>query len=282
MVIGDPVEHSLSPMMHNQAYEALGIDDKFVFLAARVKIQDIKEILNTVRILGIRGLSCTAPHKIEIIKYLDKKYIDPVARKIGAVNTVVNDDGVLRGYNYDWLGILKPLEKITNIEGAMVAILGAGGLARACAYAVSSRGANFTIYNRTLSHAVVLANEFGGKGKSFDEIEEVKNADIILNATILGMQPKIDGTPLPAEFISKNQIVFDAVYSPYETRLLRDAKNRGAKVIHGLEMLLYQGMPQFELYTGRPAPVDAMRKVLETFNCHPDRPEGAEGSHTNK
>lgn len=263
MIIGDPVEHSLSPAMHNRAYEALGIDGEFVFVGSRVKIEDVKDVVKAVAAMGIRGLTCTMPHKIEVMKYLDKKYVDPVAQKIGAVNTVVNDNGILRGYNTDWIGVLKPLEQITELKGKSVAILGAGGVSRAMAYAVSSRGAFFTVFNRTLEKAEDLSRDFGGQARSYKDIEQVRQMDIVLNATSLGMSPNQSETPLPGQYIDKKQIVFDAIYNPFETRLLREAKERGATIIHGAEMLLYQGTAQFELYTGRKAPEEEMREVLK-------------------
>jgi len=262
MIIGDPVGHSLSPAMHNKAYEALGIDDEFVYVASRVKIEDVKDVVKAAAAMGIRGLTCTIPHKVEVMKYLDKKYIDPVALRIGAVNTIVNDNGILKGYNTDWLGVLMPLEKVIDLKGKSVAILGAGGAARAMAYAMSSSGAFFTVFNRTLEKAVDLSRDFGGLARSYKDIAEVKDMDIILNATPLGMHPYENETPLPKQYITKKQIVFDAIYSPFETRLLREAKEQGAKVIHGVEMLLYQGAAQFELYTGRKAPESVMRGVL--------------------
>lgn len=263
MIIGDPVEHSLSPAMHNKAYESLGIDDEFVFVSARVKTENMKDAVRAAAVMGIRGLTCTIPHKVEVMKYLDKKYIDPVARKIGAVNTIVNDNGILRGYNTDWLGVLTPLEKVIDLDGKSVAILGAGGAARAMAYAVSSSGAFFTIYNRTLERAEDLSRDFGGQARSYKDIAEVKDMDVILNATPLGMRQLENETALPKKYITKKQIVFDAIYTPFETRLLREAKEQGAKVIHGAEMLLHQGTAQFELYTGRKAPESVMRGVLE-------------------
>ncbi len=263
MIIGDPVEHSLSPAMHNKAYEALGIDDEFVYVGARVKTEDVKDVVKAVAAMGIRGLTCTIPHKVEIMKYLDKKYIDPIALKIGAVNTIVNDDGILRGYNTDWIGVLKPFEQVIGLKGKSVAILGAGGVARAMAYAMSSSGAFFTVFNRTLEKAEDLSRDFGGQARSYKDIEQVRQMDIILNATPLGMNPFGNETPLPKQYISKKQIVFDAIYSPFETRLLREAREQGAKVIHGVDMLLYQGTAQFELYTGRKAPEGVMRRVLE-------------------
>ena len=260
IIIGDPVEHSLSPVMHNAGYEALGIDDQFVFVAARVNVEDVAQVVKGVRVMGIRGLTCTMPHKLEVMKYLDE--IDPVARKIGAVNTVVNDQGVMKGYNTDWLGTVEPLEKMAALAGKRVALIGAGGAARAMAYGIISKGAKLKIYNRTIDTAQELANEFQCEAAGLDALPEVTAADIIVNSTSLGMGDLVGETPVPKESISSRHIVFDAVYDPLETRLLREAREKGARVIHGTEMLLHQGFAQFTLYTGRKAPEEAMRKAL--------------------
>lgn len=260
IIIGDPVEHSLSPKMHNAAYEVLGIDDQFVFTAARVSIEDIKQVVDAVRIFNIRGLTCTVPHKMEVMKYLDE--IDPVAQKIGAVNTVVNDNGFLKGYNTDWLGTVIPLEQKTTLEGKKIAIVGAGGAARAMAYGVVEKGAHLTIYNRTKEKAEELASEVGARSASLDSLSDVANADILINSTSIGLDETRDQTPIPAEYISSNQIVFDAVYNPYETTLLKIAKEKGATIIHGIEMLLHQGTAQFTYYTDHDAPENVMRSSL--------------------
>ncbi len=261
VIIGDPVEHSLSPAMHNAAYEALEIDDQFVFVASRVKIEEIESVVKAVRVMNIRGLTCTIPHKIEVMKYLDK--IDPIAEKIGAVNTVVNNGGVLEGYNTDYLGVLTPLEKMIDLKGKKVALIGAGGAARAAAYAVTSKGAKLKIFNRTIENAEEIAKDFGAEFGPLDDLEGIKDYDIIFNSTSVGMEPNINESPVPAEYLNENQIVFDAIYAPHETQLLKDAKGKGAKIIHGLEMLLHQGTAQFEIYTGQKAPEEIMQKILE-------------------
>lgn len=269
VIIGDPVEHSLSPAIHNAAYEALKIDDQFVFTAARVNVEDVKDIVKAVRAMGIRGLTCTMPHKVEVMKYLDE--IDPVAQKIGAVNTVVNDHGVLKGYNTDWLGIVTPLNMMlqsvethynASLQHRRVAIIGAGGAARAMIYGLHHEGARVKIFNRTVEKANELAREFGCDAADLSQLPEVKNYDIILNSTSLGMGENVGISPIPAEHIHDKHIVFDAVYVPHETKLLSDAKAQGAKVIHGIDMLLYQGTEQFRLYTGHQAPENIMKKIL--------------------
>ncbi len=272
IIIGDPIEHSLSPTMHNAAYKALGIENEFVFTAAKVDVENVKDVVTAMRVMGIRGLTCTIPHKIEVIKYLDE--IDETAQKIGAVNTVVNENGVLKGYNTDYLGVSIPLEqklRITNDESTSwadtlrnkkIALIGAGGAARAMAFAVTKEGGDLTVFNRTLEKAQEITKDFGGKAKTLDEIELVKDCNIILNSTSLGMHPHENESPVPKEYLHKGQVVFDAVYVPHETKLLREAKEQGAQVVHGIEMLFYQGTAQFKIYTGHEAPEDVMRKVL--------------------
>lgn len=260
MVIGDPVEHSLGPPMHNAGYQALGIDSEFVFVGCHVKPADLAAFAAGVRAMNIRGSSCTLPHKLEIMHYLDE--IDKTAQAIGAVNTVVNDNGRLKGYNTDWIGVVDSLEALTSLKGKKVALLGAGGAARAAAYGVTSRGAKLAIYNRTAEKARQLAGQFGGTAHSLADIADTKAMDIIINATSVGLSPNDQETPLPKHLISAQQIVFDAIYAPVETRLIREAKQRGAQVVPGTEMLLKQGLAQFKLFTGRDAPEAAMRSAL--------------------
>lgn len=264
--IGYPIKSSRSPLMHNAGYKKLGIDDEFLFLSAEVKPKDLQMAIDGVRALGIRGVSVTMPHKQEVMKYLDQ--IDKEAKKIGAVNTIVNNDGKLTGYNTDWIGALTALEKKTNLTGKKVAVIGAGGAARAIVYGLVKRGAKVKIFNRSLEKAKKLAQEFGCEYGDPGSLEEASKINIIINATSVGMNE--DKSPIDkflnknkASLLLRNQIVFDVVYSPKETRLIKDAKQKGAKIIYGYEMLLYQGVAQFELYTGMKAPVEVMRKTLE-------------------
>lgn len=259
MVIGDPVEHSLSPQIHNAGYNALHIDDQYVYVASRVEVKNIEDFIKGVRSMNINGISCTIPHKIAVMPHLD--HIEDIAKKIGAVNTIVNENGKLYGYNTDWLGILLPIEKLTNLQNKTVALIGAGGAARAAAYAITSKGANLTIYNRTLEKAKNLAAEFGGKAYALDKIENVATVDIIINTTPVGLE-KPKESPVPKQYITNNQIVFDAVYGMQETQLIKDAKEKGAKTIPGIEMLFHQGFAQFKLFTGYEPPVEAMVKAL--------------------
>lgn len=260
VIIGDPVAHSLSPAMHNAAYAALGIDHEFVFTAAHVVPDQLEAAVAGVRALGIRGLTCTIPHKIAVMPFLD--HIDPVAQKIGAVNTVVNDNGTLTGYNTDWLGTVTPLEEITSLAGKKVALLGAGGAARAMAYGVTQKQAQLTVYNRTLAAATSLAEEFGGTGKDLSDLSSIAEADIIINSTSVGMGDSAVTSLVPADLLQPHQIVFDAIYKPHETKLLQDAKARGARVIYGYQMLLHQGVAQFELYSSQKPPVAVMLDII--------------------
>lgn len=269
IVIGDPVEDSLSPQIHNAGYERLGIEAEFVYAACRVRTQDLAAFVNGAKAMGIRGFACKMPHKLEIMRYLDE--IDDVAQAIGAVNTVVNNNGKLKGYNTDWTGIVAPLEARTSLRGKRVALLGAGGASRAAAYGLTNKGAKLTIYNRTLEKAEQLAQEFGCQARSFDDLPEIKSMDIAINATAIGAPLSSNETPLPKDLISKAQIVFDIVYASGDTRLLREAKQQGARIIPGTEMLLHQGMAQFKLFTGHEAPEDAMRKAFAAALSQGDR-----------
>jgi len=261
IIVGDPVSHSLSPAMHNAAYEKLAIDDQFVYLGANLKVNNLKEVILAMRVMeNFHGLTCTIPHKVEVLKYLD--WVDEKAKKIGAVNTVVKKNGLLCGYNTDWLGAVIPLEKVTSLKGKKVLVLGAGGAARAIVYGLKEKEALVFILNRTLEKAKNLAKEFKAKVLNFNHQKEVSNFDIIINATSVGMEPLVNETPINPYFLKKNQIVFDVVYNPKETKLLKEAKKKGAKIIYGLEMLLYQGVAQFEIYTGLKAPVEVMREIL--------------------
>jgi shikimate dehydrogenase len=261
LIIGDPIVHSLSPLIHNAAYEELGIGGEFHFEARQVEPGELAAFMGEVCAKDIRGVSCTAPHKVAIMEYLDE--VDETAQRIGAVNTVVNEGGRLKGYNTDWLGVVLPLEQLTPLEGKRVALLGAGGAARSIAYGITERGAELTIYNRTAAKAEELAEEFGAKSASLDDPAGIEDMDIIINATSAGMEPHDDQTPLPREHITGRQIVFDSIYVPYETRLLKEAAQQGARTIHGTEMLLQQAFAQFKLYTGYDAPEAVMRTALE-------------------
>lgn len=268
-VIGDPVCHTLSPTMHNAAMTSLGLD--YVYMAFHVKSAGLGAVIQGMKALGMAGLNVTVPHKVAVVQFLDE--IDPVARGIGAVNTIVNDNGKLKGYNTDAGGFLQALLAAGfDPQGKKVVLLGAGGAARAIGFALAQSGARLTILNRKeeLDWAVSLA-----QGLSLLENREVKafelntdnlrtalpRAGLLVNATSVGMNPDASETPVPAELLRQDLTVFDVVYSPLETRLLRDARQQGCNAISGLEMLVRQGALAFELWTGRAAPLDVMRQA---------------------
>lgn len=258
LIIGYPIKTSLSPSIHNAGYKKLGIDDEFIYLSADVKPEDLKTAMDGIRVLGIKGVSVTMPHKQTVMKYLDK--IDKEAQKIGAVNTIVNRKGKLTGFNTDWTGALTALEQKTELKNKRIGVIGAGGAARAIVYGLKIKGAIIKIYNRSQDKAKLLAEEFGCGYSGLNSLEDLSTMDVIINAASLGMNRNT--SPIDIKFLNKKQIIFDIVYSPKETKLIKDAKTIGAKVIYGYEMLLYQGVEQFKLFTGLEAPVEVMRKAL--------------------
>ena len=268
-VIGDPVEHSLSPCIHNAAFKHLGLD--YVYVAFRVRYEELEWAMQGVRSLGIRGLNVTMPHKIGVIRYLD--HLDPEAELLGAVNTILNDDGALVGYNTDGRGALKALLEVDgDLKAKKVLIIGAGGASRALSFTLAPRVRELTILNRTYGRAKTLAEDLKKKVEGTvracrlsDETlkEELENSDVVINATPVGMRPNEDETPIPKELLRPDLTVFDLVYNPIETRLLKEAKAVGAKTIDGLTMLVYQGAASFELWTGVEAPVEVMMDAVK-------------------
>ncbi len=250
-ILGHPVAHSLSPVMHNAAFSYLRIEACYV----PFDVTDIKAAIQAVRILGIRGVSITVPHKISIMPHLD--HIDDTAQKIGAVNTVVNRDGKLTGTNTDGIGAIRALSRAGSLKRKRIVVIGAGGAARAIGFGVRSVGGKVIIVNRTIDRGRKLAEDLGCDFVPLDKITAV-DADIIVNATTVGMHPDSDTSPVPSECLKPGIVVMDAVYSPLKTRLLKDAETRGCMTINGLYMLIYQGAAQFEIWTGEKAPVEFM------------------------
>ncbi|HDQ05544.1 MAG TPA: shikimate dehydrogenase [Candidatus Bathyarchaeota archaeon] len=266
-VIGDPVEHSLSPAMHNAAFQKLGLN--LVYVAFKVTRNELKEAISGAKSLGLRGLNVTMPHKNAVIKYLDET--DSTAEAIGAVNTILNEQGKLVGYNTDGKGAMIALQEsgIYPEEKKML-LLGAGGAAKAIAFQAAQEAEELVILNRTPEKAEQLAEllrkKFGNKvkGRALSaEIlkKELKTADILVNATPVGMHPHVNTSPIPSDLLRRDLCVMDIVYNPLETKLVEDAKAVGAKVVWGLDMLLYQGAVSFEIWTNCPAPVDVMKKA---------------------
>ncbi|MFC0333620.1 shikimate dehydrogenase [Paenibacillus sepulcri] len=272
-VIGDPIHHSKSPVMMNRAFRETGING--IYTAFHIKDAQLPDFVAGVRAMGIRGVNVTIPHKLAVMPLLDE--IDESARAIGAVNTIVNHDGRLVGYNTDGIGYVRSLkeEAEPNLAGKRILIVGAGGATRGIVYALAREGAaSITISNRTVQRAEELVLAFEGQTDILRAIgnealrEACGEADIIINTTSLGMHPKIDETPVDASWLAPGAIASDLIYNPMTTRFLAEAKQRGCSIHGGLGMFIYQGAYAFEFWTDRKAPVEAMRSaVLDAFSA---------------
>ena len=254
-VIGNPAKHSLSPLIHNKGYEALGLD--CIYLA--FEFRDLGKAFEGLKEAGVAGFNVTMPFKQDVMKYLDK--IDASAVKVNAVNTIVNRDGKFTGYNTDGTGAVNALKKATKLKGKKVLLFGAGGAGRAIAFALQKEKARIMISEKSVSKGKALAKEVGGK---FVKLSSATNTspDIIINATPTGMKPNINSSVLPKEFLERRMVVFDIVYNPLETKLLKDARKAGCKTIGGIEMLLEQAYKSFEIFTGKKAPRNEIRKAV--------------------
>jgi len=268
-LIGYPVDHSLSPIIQNASFRHLGLD--YVYVAFNVQPEELKGAILGVKSLGIYGLNVTMPHKISIIQYLDELDVD--AKRAGSVNTILNLNGKLIGYTTDGIGALNAL-KYAGVDpsGKKIVILGAGGASRSISFALAKWACEIVVLNRTLEKAMMLVNdvkralgaETNIRASQFNDENlrmEIENADILINATSIGMKPKEAETPVKREFLRRDLVVFDIVYDPLETKLLREAKIIGAKTIDGLSMLIHQGAVSFEIWTGFKAPIEVMRKA---------------------
>ena len=270
-LIGHPVEHSFSPPMHNAAFEALGMD--YAYVAFDVDPSDLKSAIDGAKSLNIKGFNVTIPHKIQVMDYLDE--IDEVAGLIGAVNTI--DFKEMKGYNTDGIGAIKAIEEVTSVKDKNVVIAGAGGASRAISFYIAKYGAgSLTILNRNVEKAQNLADDLLNSGLidsvksgSISTINDCLNdADILIDTTPVGMHPHINDEPIAlAEDMHEDLVVFDAVYNPNETVLLKEAIDAGAKPVYGIKMLLYQGAESFEIWTGKKAPIEVMEEALrKTLN----------------
>ncbi|MDO8647280.1 MAG: shikimate dehydrogenase [Candidatus Diapherotrites archaeon] len=258
-VLGHPISHSMSPAMHNAMYEKHGLN--FCYLAFDVLPERLREAIEAMKALDIKGYSVTIPHKINAMQYLD--WIEPLASKIGAVNTIVNENGKLKGYNTDVFGAISALNEKTSIKGKKILLLGAGGAARAIAFGVSDEGAKLSICDIIEEKAIALAKEASAECVNPANIDDcLKDCDILINATGTGMNPNIEETPIPAKNLNEHLVVFDIVYNPVETRLLREAKANGCETINGIRMFALQGARQFELFTGCKPSVEFMEEIV--------------------
>lgn len=270
-VIGNPVGHSLSPAIHNAAFQKLGLN--FVYLAWQV--ETIGEAIKGLRALGnFRGASVTTPHKVAALPFLD--HVEGTAQRIGAINTIVAEKGELTGYNTDATGALRALrENGVELKGRRIVVLGSGGAARAIAFALAAESLadkltllgiedleRTTLAQDVRSQATLVVEDFHLDETTLRRV--LPDAQVLIHCTPVGMFPKADTTCVPASLLHADLSVMDIVYNPSETRLLTDAKRAGCRMIPGLEMFLNQAVTQFELWTNQPAPVDVMRRVLES------------------
>jgi shikimate dehydrogenase len=266
-VIGDPIEHSLSPTIHNAAFNYLKLD--FVFLAFRVKAADLENAIQGMRGLGIHGLNVTMPHKSKVIGCLDK--VDSTVKFLGSANTILNKDGKLSGFNTDGMGALKTLrESGAKLSEKKVLLLGAGGAAKAIAFALAEEVGELVVLNRTAEKAKRLAEaleQISNKKVVGDSlfpdtiVKNLQDSDVLINATSVGMHPEANQSIVPPQWLRSDLTVMDIVYNPVETKLAKDAKAVGARVISGVEMLIYQGAASFEIWTGLSAPIEVMRRA---------------------
>ncbi|HEY7734805.1 MAG TPA: shikimate dehydrogenase [Nitrososphaera sp.] len=263
-IIGDPIDHSLSPSMQNAAFLALGLN--CTYIAFKVTAGELKESVESLRTIKISGFNVTVPHKVAVMKYLDE--LDLTAKRAGAVNTVNNIEGIFKGYNTDIAGFIEPLHRrAIDLGGMQVLLLGAGGAARAVVAALAEeRVEKLVIANRDLARATELSSMAANLGLNCEPIalddapRFSAESDLIVNATSIGMNG--EASPIDQEHIKKGSIVYDIVYRPITTDLLENARHAQAVVVYGYEMLVEQGARAFEIWTGIPAPRDAMKKSL--------------------
>ena len=266
-LIGNPVSHSFSPPMHNEGFKHLNLD--YAYLTFNVEEKNLKTAIEGAKSLNIKGLNVTIPHKIKVIEYLDE--LDEIAKLIGAVNTI--DFKNMKGYNTDGIGAIKAIEEVSHIKNKKVVIAGAGGASRAISFYIAKYNAeSITLLNRNTVKAESLANDILNsnlineiKTDSLNNINShIHDADILINTTPIGMHPHNNDTPITTEkHIHEDLIVFDAVYNPNETRLIKETIKAKAQPVYGIKMLLYQGAESFKIWTGKKAPVKIMEKTLK-------------------
>jgi shikimate dehydrogenase len=257
-VMGNPTGHTMGPIMHNAAFEATGLNA--VYLA--FETGDVQGSVEGIRALGVKGMSVTIPHKSSVISFLDE--VDELAEKIGAVNTVVNDNGKLVGYNTDAIGALKAIEEKMDLAGKHCHVIGAGGAALAIAFILKQQGVQLSISNRSKNRGENLAKSLGCPFVPLKKIKDVQ-ADLLVHTTPVGMYPNVDQCLISPDMLHAGTVVMDIVYNPIETRLLQTAKSRDCLTISGLHMFVHQGGEQFKLWTGKKAPVNAMRTAVKKW-----------------
>ncbi len=268
-VFGDPVAHSLSPAMHNGAFRQIGYNGVYVAL----RVRDIEAAVSAVRCLSIRGVSITVPHKTTVMPFLD--HIDQMAADIGAVNTIVNQDGRLCGYNTDARAAIWALKEMVSLAGRKVAVIGAGGAARAVGFGLAAEKASIVIVNRTPSRGRELAEKLGADFQAADAFRPA-DGTILINTTPVGMWPHVDAVPLPTERLQPGMMVMDIIYNPMRSRLLNEAAAIGCRVLNGIPMFVYQGALQFKLWTAQEPPLAAMMQVVKDVLARQTAPINAQ------
>ncbi len=267
-VIGHPIEHSMSPPMHNNAYEELNMD--YVYVAFNVLPENIDTLIQSCKTMGITGLNVTIPHKTTIIPYLDE--IDQTAQKIGAVNTIQFKNGIAKGFNTDGIGAIKSLQAHTSLEGKNVLIIGAGGASKAISFTLLNENINsLIIANRSKENANDLIenikNQSNFENISYIDLEKcdefIEDVDIIINTTPIGMYPKHEvQPPIKTDKINEKHVVMDIIYNPLETKLLEKSRINGATTINGTSMLINQGLASFKIFTGCEASYESFEEAL--------------------
>lgn len=264
-IIGDPIDHSLSPAIHNAAFTTLGLNCSYI--AFRVQEGQLKNSMDSLRAINIGGFNVTMPHKVTVLNYVDRS--DKIAEMVGAANTVNNEGGKFHAYNTDVVGFIEPLrQRKIDLNGFEVLILGAGGAARAVAVALSQEKgvSKINIFNRDIDRSTSLANMINKSGIeigiiSQNDVQKIAfRSNLIINTTPLGM--KNEQSLIKTSSISKESIVYDIVYKPIETKLLENARTAGAQVIYGYEMLLEQAIASFKIWFKIDPPIESMKKVL--------------------
>lgn len=279
LLFGSNIEKSITPELHNSIYNLLGMSDDYSFLASEIKSDELQNAVQSIKILGINGVSVTHPYKVDIMRYLDD--VDETATYIGSVNTVVNKSGMLKGFNTEWLGALMPIAEMMKVEikkishipkfllDKKIGVIGAGGAARAIAYAVLIAGGDLLIFNRTVSRAESMADEFkilfpAAKIHFFDNkhAEKLLFCDIIINSTPVSIYTN-NGSPVSKKFLRSDQTVFEAIYpATFHTKIIKEAEDAGCNTIFGEDMFLHQTIHQFELLTGIKPDEIAVRAVI--------------------
>jgi len=254
-LFGNPVGHSLSPRMHRAACEEMGITARY----ESYRVENAGEIVPMMKSLGIDGASVTLPFKEAIIGGLDE--ITASARTIGAVNTIINREGMLIGDNTDWIGLVRDLKDYMQIKGKTFAILGAGGMARAAVFGLLQEGGIPVIFNRTRERGAALARAFNSLSLPLDALDDFR-AEALIQTTPVGMAPNTDRTPLRKEILTNFHYVMDAIYNPLTTKLLRDAQEMDCLTINGVGLFIHQGAEQIRIWTGREPSLATMRQTV--------------------